>query len=51
MDAVEEPTMFVTFFDFHLIVHREWVPRGQTVDQFFFRKSRKDYVKKLGKKG
>lgn len=35
MDAVGEPRYHI-FFDFRAIVYREWVPPGQTVDQFFY---------------
>jgi len=28
--------MLITFFDFRGVVHREWVPQGQTVNQHFY---------------
>ena len=28
--------MLITFFDFRGMIHREWVPQGQTVNQHFY---------------
>jgi len=40
-------TMLITFFDFRGIVHREWVPQEQTVNQHFYL----EVMKMLGRKG
>lgn len=42
--------MLITFFDFRGIVHREWALQCQTVNQYFYLKVMKNYVKILEKK-
>ena len=50
MQCLQVKVMLITFFDHHRMVHHEFVPRGQTVNEQFYKKVLTRLVNKIRQK-